>query len=68
MATQDSGIMNWLKYSGASASVTLNPFHWFWTPRISREHRDDWYGPNERTFTVSILFLTVRVWIDDGSW
>lgn len=68
MATQDRGIMNWLKYSGASVSVTLNPFHWFWAPRISNEHRGDWFGPNERTLNVSILFLTLRVWIDDGSW
>ena len=68
MATQDRGIMNWLKYSGASVSVTLNPFHWFWTPRIGREPLGDWAGPNEHTVSLSILFLTLRVWIDDGSW
>ena len=61
-------MLKWLKYSGASVSVTLNPFHWFWTPRVGYEPRGDWAGPNEHTISISLLFLTVRLWIDDGSW
>ena len=29
---------------------------------------DEWVGPHERAWFVSWLFLTVRVWVDDGSW
>ena len=61
-------MLKWLRYSGASVNVTLNPFHWFWTPRVGYEPRGDWAGPNEHTISISLLFLTVRLWIDDGSW
>lgn len=57
----------WLKYSGASVAVTLNPLHWRFIPWTSN-FRDEWASPNEWNITVSWLFLTVRVWIDDGSW
>ena len=61
-------MLKWLKYSGASVSITLNPFHWFWTPRVSYQPRGDWAGPNEHTINICLLFLTLRFWIDDGSW
>jgi hypothetical protein len=55
---------NYLRYSGVSVSITINPFHWNVIPRyfVSNE----W--PNENTKAVSWLFLTIRFWIDDGSW
>ena len=56
---------NYLKYSGASISITLNPYHWAWVPIIGKEVEDTW---ETESFRVSVLFLTVRVWIDDGSW
>ena len=58
----------WLRYSGASVAVTLNPLHWAWTPQGGRAFTDEWAGPNERTWSVRFLFVTVRLWIDDGSW
>jgi hypothetical protein len=57
----------WLRYSGASMCVTVNPCHWSWIPRFRRE-RDIWSGPVEWNGSASWLMLTVRVWIDDGSW
>lgn len=60
--------MNWLKYSGASISFTVNPLHWAWVPQAGRAFVDEWAGPNERSWYTRCLFVTVRFWIDDGSW
>ena len=73
MSSNDSNqpfrkMLKWIQYSGASISITLNPFHWFWTPRVSYQPRGDWAGPNEHTINICLLFLTLRFWIDDGSW
>ena len=60
-------MFKWIRYSGASVIVTLNPLHWYW--KIwARQERPEWNGPNEKTWAISCLFLTVRIWIDDGSW
>ena len=58
-------MINYLKYSGASISVTLNPYHWAWIPVVRKEHEMNW---DTDAFVASILFLTIRIWIDDGSW
>jgi hypothetical protein len=60
--------LDWLRYSGASITVTVNPWHWQWWPQIQNESLDTWIGPNEHRFYVSWLMLTVRIWIDDGAW
>lgn len=57
-------IVNYLKYSGVSVIITLNPFHWRLIPHYGRSQ--DW--GEEHTHVVSWLFLTIRVWIDEGSW
>lgn len=64
-------LSRWIRYSGASVIVTVNPCHWRWRPYMSRhtEGPDGWpLGPNEQTYTLSWLFLTVRVWLDNGDW
>jgi len=60
-------MLNWLTYSGLSVILTINPCHWRFVPR-ARKDFNEWAGPNEWAGSVSWLFLTVRVWIDDGSW
>ena len=60
--------MNWLKYSGASVILTLNPLHWRYVPKGGRAFVGEWAGPNERSWYVSWLFLTVRFWVDNGDW
>ena len=59
---------SWLRYSGASVAVNLNPLHWYWVPQAGREFTDEWRGPNERAWSARFLFVTVRTWIDDGIW
>ena len=58
----------WIKYSGASVIVAVNPLHWHWWPQARREQNVEWPGPNEHTYMATWLFLTVRVWIDNGDW
>ena len=60
-------MLKWLRYSGASVIITVNPLHWRWKPWTTN-FVDEWIGPHERTVTMGWLFLTVRLWIDDGSW
>jgi hypothetical protein len=57
-------IIDYLKYSGASVSITLNPWHWSPIPKYFKNQ--EW--GEENTHTVSWLFVTLRVWIDNGEW
>jgi hypothetical protein len=57
-------IINYLKYSGASVIITINPLHWRLLPHYGRSQEWD----EEHTHVVSWAFLTIRFWIDDGSW
>jgi hypothetical protein len=68
MATSNRRYLNWLRYSGATLTVKINPMHWNLIPQWQREIYNDWAGPNERTWSASWLCLTLRFWIDDGSW
>lgn len=68
MATDHSRYLKWIRYSGASVVFSLNPLHWSLVPRARREYNDGWPSPNERTWRASWLFVTVRFWVDDGSW
>ena len=61
-------MIKWLTYSGASVIITVNPLHWRVVPQAGRVFTDEWAGPNERTWYASWLFLTLRLWRDDGSW
>ena len=68
MAIDYRGCLKWIRYSGASVIVTLNPVHWRWIPRARHEKTAEWPSPNENTYMVSWLFLTVRAWTDNGDW
>ena len=58
-------MIEYLKYSGATISITVNPYHWAWVPIIRNVTDSAW---EDNTFRISMLFLTIRIWIDDGSW
>ena len=60
-------MLKWIKYSGAAVILTLNPLHWCLVPRAQKDFTE-WGGPNEWSGSVRWLFLTIRVWLDDGSW
>jgi hypothetical protein len=58
--------MNWLRYSGIWITFILNPLHW----RIGTVNDTIWdYStPNRKEMAFQLLFLTIRIVIDDGSW
>jgi hypothetical protein len=56
---------DYLRYSGVSITFNLNPFHWHFIPRTFKSDKDAW---DTDAWSVSFLFLTIRFWIDDGSW
>lgn len=68
METDNSRYLKWIRYSGASVIFSLNPLHWNMVPRAQREYNDVWPSPNKSTWRMSWLFVTVRFWIDDGSY
>jgi hypothetical protein len=58
-------IMKYLRYSGLSVILHLNPLHWKVLPWA--KHEDDaWETSN--TYSCGFLFLTIRIWIDNGDW
>lgn len=57
-------MINYLKYSGASVTITINPYHWRYMPMLYKD-TTDW---NDETHCFSFLFLTLRIWIDNGDW
>ena len=61
-------MLKWLRYSGVSIIITVNPAHWRVLPWAMPEYQDVWAGPRHRTGAMGWLMLTVRIWIDDGSW
>lgn len=61
-------IYKWLRFSGLTVIVQCNPLHWQWMPRAREEHNLEWPSPNERTWSVSWLFLVMRFWIDNGDY
>ena len=60
-------MLKWIKHSGLAIIFTLNPLHWPLFPQAQKDY-NEWCGPNEWSGSVRWLCLTIRVWIDDGSW
>jgi len=58
---------NYLKYSGACVIIQLNPLHWKVWPWFKNETNSEW-GSAEYTCSLTFLFLTIRLWIDNGDW
>jgi len=58
----------WLRYSGSSVIVKINPVHWDMIPWAHEERNLEWPMLNERTWSAGWLFVTVRFWIDNGDW
>ena len=62
-----SKLLSYCRYSGVSIIVALNPLWWKVLPWAREETTTEW-GSTERTWACGFLGITVRVWIDDGSW
>jgi hypothetical protein len=58
--------LDYVRYSGVTVCLHVNPFHWSWIPRVRQESQ--WVLDQDRVYAVSWLFVTFRFWIDDGRW
>jgi hypothetical protein len=56
---------NYIQYSGAWVSFSLNPFHWNF--KFEFMHPDD-LNPKMRGIYIVAAMVSLRVVIDDGSW
>jgi len=59
--------VNWLKYSGVTISINLNPWHWRSWPTLRSEHANEWGSPWRR-WRAAWLMMVVIVYLDDGGW
>jgi hypothetical protein len=57
--------MKWLRYSGMSLGITVNPFHWTFVARWIKPTDMD---PCQYGFYVSLGPVWLRAWIDNGDW
>jgi hypothetical protein len=57
-------ILKYITHSGATISVPINPFHWYYLPKIYKKV-DVW---DDYSFIVTFLFLHITVYISDGDW
>lgn len=60
-------MIKYLRYSGISVILSLNPLYWKVWPWFKNETNNEW-GEAEKTYAFGFLFLTVRFWIDKGEW
>lgn len=60
----------WLKYSGASVTLIVNPCHWRWMPWFEADDNKEniWRGPDYKGSAFGWLFVIVKVWVDNDSW
>jgi hypothetical protein len=58
-------LSKYIRYSGIWVSFAINPFHW----RVNFEfmHPDE-LNPNMRGVFISLLPISIRIIVDDGSW
>jgi hypothetical protein len=52
--------MKWLRYSGASVTITVNPFHWQWIPRAYKENNLEWPEGMRQSYRAWWLFLSIE--------
>ena len=57
-------IFNYLKYSGLNVIIKLNPYHW----RVAINYNKTNEVWEQDTLVIELLPITIRLWIDDGSW
>jgi hypothetical protein len=57
-------MIKWLRYSGCNITLKLNPFHW----RFSCKYMSTNEAWEVDHLSLELFPITIRVWIDDGSW
>ena len=47
--------LDWLRFSGASVTVTVNPWHWQWIPQIQNEPLDRHLDRPQRAAILCVM-------------
>lgn len=58
---------HWLRYSGVSIKIVVNPWHWRWLPQAYSLGMT-WEGPDFRGVCATWLMIEATAWIDNGTW
>lgn len=61
-------MIKWIRYSGASIILSLNPLYWKVLPWFRRERNNEWPMVHDYMWAFGFLGITVRVWFDNGDW
>jgi hypothetical protein len=59
-------MIKWLRYSGVWVTLILNPFHW--GLGFYKDKEEVLSAPNMLSYRLQIIFVTIRLVVDDGSW
>ncbi len=63
--TSTKKLLKYLKYSGASIILKINPMQW----RVgTQKHSEDIWDANSYIFHLDLGPITFRLWIDNGDW
>lgn len=57
-------ILDYLIYSGLNVTFKFNPCHW----RLNFEYRKTNEVWEQDNLLIELFPITIRLWIDDGSW
>lgn len=57
---------HWLRYSGASLTLHLNPLYWWTLPKLSFYPSE--FGGIDKRWEFKFIFLKLTWWIDNGQW
>ena len=58
-------LIKYLTYSGLNVTIKLNPCHWRFA-FTKGNSLDAWEV--EHSYVLELFPITIRFWIDDGSW
>ena len=61
-------MLKWLRYSGMSIILSLNPLWWKVLPWFRNETTNEWPNNMGKTFAFGFLGVTIRIWLDNGKW
>jgi len=67
MAGKIHRLGRYLRYSGISVIIAVNPLWWKVLPWWRNETTQE-FGSAEHTWAVGFLGVTVRIWVDCGDW
>jgi len=67
MAGKIHRLGRYLRYSGISVIIAVNPLWWKALPWWRNETTQE-FGSAEHTWAVGFLGVTVRIWVDCGDW